>query len=136
MLKLIRSPITWMVGAEVVVVGALIGLAWHVVASSGKSVLSPPAVVASGPADETSSPLPQLPVSNPLSMRGPLPGLNADPLFWRDRLAHLNADQVYLEQLEWRIVHSAEDAAQHYLDNVVLPAIRRAEHAAGGGAVS
>ena len=67
---------------------------------------------------------------SPQRQRGPLPGLNVDPGFWRERLAQLNGDQVDLEQLEWRIVHSAEDAAKLYLETVVLPAIQRAERAA------
>jgi hypothetical protein len=50
-----------------------------------------------------------------------------DAGFWRFRLGRLNQDQVILEQLEWRIVHNAMDAAQHYVETVVLPSIARAE---------
>jgi hypothetical protein len=58
-----------------------------------------------------------------------LPGLNVDSGFWRQRLAQLNREQATLAQLEWRIVHSAMDAARHYVQTVVLPAVQRAEHA-------
>ena len=135
MRRLVRSPLAWMAVAEVLVVGALIAVAWHVVASSGHPVSSPAQLFAPGPTDDA-SPLPELPAFNPVNPHGPLPGLNVDPSFWRDRLAHLNEDQAYLEQLEWRIVRNAEDAIQRYLETVVLPAIQRAERAerAGGGA--
>ena len=132
MRKLVRSPLAWMIGAEVVVVAALVAVAWQVVASAGHPASLPAPVVAPGPTDDA-SPLPELPAFNPVNPRGPLPGLNVDPSFWRDRLRHVNEDQAYLEQLEWRIVRSAEDAVQHYLETVVLPAIRRAERSARAG---
>ena len=131
MRKLVRSPLAWMVAAEVFVVAALVAVAWHVVALAGHSVSPPAQVLAPGPTDDA-SPLPELPTFNPVNPRGPLPGLNVDPSFWRNRLAHLNEDQTYLEQLEWRIVRNAEDAIQRYLETVVLPAIQRAERAGGG----
>jgi hypothetical protein len=46
------------------------------------------------------------------------------------RLGQLNRDQVIFEQLEWRLVHSAMDTLQRYLETVVLPSIARAERAA------
>jgi hypothetical protein len=58
-----------------------------------------------------------------------LPGLNLDARFWQLRLSQLNRDQVFFEQLEWRVVKSAMDAAQGYLETVVLPSITRAERA-------
>jgi hypothetical protein len=60
-----------------------------------------------------------------------LPGLNLDSWFWRQRLAEINREQVVLEQLEWRIVHSAMATLKQYLETVVLPSVRRAEHAGG-----
>ena len=53
--------------------------------------------------------------------------LNLSSAFWRLRLGRLNQDQVFFEQLEWRIVHDAMDAAQRYVETVVLPSIARAE---------
>jgi len=50
----------------------------------------------------------------------------------RRRLADINREQVLLVRLEWRIVHAGMDAARSYVENVVLPAIRRAERAAVG----
>ena len=131
MRKLIRTPLTWMVVAEIAVVGALAVVAWNVVASASRPVAAAPALAPPDANADASTPLPDLPLLSPQrQQRGPLPGLNVDPGFWRERLGQLNGDQVDLEQLEWRIVHSAEDAAKLYLETVVLPAIRRAERAA------
>jgi len=130
MRNLIRSPLTWLLVAEVVMLGA-VGIAiWNFVATASRPVLASPDLQAPDGVGDTSSPLPALAAvrSNPL--RGPRPGLNVDSAFWRERLAQLNVDQVALERLEWRIVHGAMDAAVRYVETVVLPAVRSAE---GGG---
>lgn len=136
MRKLIRSPLTWMVAAELAVVSALVVLAWHVVASSSghPSPTSPVAVQPNDSAADPSPELPQLPDLSPRSRQGPPPGLNVDANFWRDRLGRINADQAYLERLEWAIVHSAEEAVDTYLATVVLPAIQHAERSGGAPA--
>jgi hypothetical protein len=131
MRNLIRSPLTWLVAAEIVVVGAIVAVAWNVVASAGHYPASQSIADAPQATDDPGSSLPQLPRLDNPAARGPLPGLAVDPGFWRQRLGNLNGDQVYLEQLEWQIVRSAEDAANRYLQTVVLPAISRAEHAGG-----
>jgi hypothetical protein len=126
---LIRSPLTWLVAAEIVVVGAIVALAWNVVASAGHTPVPQSVAEAPQATDDPGSDLPQLPELNSPAVRGPLPGLAVDPNFWRQRLGNLNGDQVYLEQLEWQIVRSAEAAVNRYLETVVLPALSRAEHA-------
>lgn len=126
-----RSPLTWMVVAEIVVVGALVAVAWNVVASANHPPATPAFDDAASPTDDSGSGLPQIPELNLRPTKGPLPGLNVDPGFWRGRLGSLNSDQVYLEQLEWRIVRNAELAVDQYLETVVLPAVQRAEHARG-----
>jgi hypothetical protein len=131
MRNLIRSPLTWLVAAEIVVVGAIVAVAWTVIASAGHSSVSQSIAQVPLATDDPGSSLPELPVANNPTARGPLPGLAIDPSFWRQRLGNLNGDQVYLEQLEWQIVRSAEDAVNRYLETVVLPAISRAEHAGG-----
>jgi hypothetical protein len=133
MRNLIRSPLTWMVSAELIVVAALIALAWNVVASANRSAAHP-TVAGAAPA-ATDDPAPGLPVLPQLpggQSKGPMPGLNLDPGFWDDRLGGLNQDQVYLEQLEWHILRNAETAVNQYLESVVLPAVRHAEQAGGG----
>lgn len=128
MRNLIRNPLTWMVVAEVVVVTALIVLAWSAIAAAAsRPALAAPAVSDTTGSADTTSPLPDLPTLVSPSSPGPLPGLNVDPRFWLNRLQGLNQDQVYFEQLEWRIVSAGTEAAQRYLETVVLPSVQRAE---------
>jgi hypothetical protein len=130
MRNLIRQPLTWMVIAECVVVAVLLVLVWNLVATSASHVGAAPIQAAAPPAQDSISPLPDL-AETPPSARAQLPGLNFNPAFWRQRLGQLNREQVGLEQIEWRIVHGAMDAAQRYLETVVLPAVVRAERARG-----
>jgi len=135
MRRLIRTPLTWMVVAEFVVVGLLVVVAWSVLASSFRPAVGGPAAAAPDAAPNVGtedSPLPDIPAITGQGARGPLPGLNLSSSFWRARLADINREQVLLVRLEWRIVHAGMDAARSYVENVVLPAIRRAERAAVG----
>lgn len=130
MRNLIRSPLTWMVVAEMVVVGALIALAWNAVGSAVRPAVANPAVVAPDPATRDTSSLPDIASVVGQSTRGPLPGLNTGAAFWRARLAELNREEAWVAQLEWRLVHAAMVAARDYVEKVVLPSITRAERAA------
>ena len=121
-----------MVAAELLVVTGLVYAALSMAMQARVSAAPPQATLPQVAASEPPSPLPDLPVRGAPGSRGPSPGLNVDALFWRTRLAQLNADQVVLEQLEWRIVHAAMDAARRYVELTVLPSIQRAEHAGGG----
>jgi len=131
MRKMVRAPLTWMIVAECVVVGALLLVAWHVIAGvaapGSAAPLTFPALEAS-PAD-TALPAAGAPSVGATS-HGPPPGLNVGFAFWRLRLAGLNRDQAEFEAMEWRITHAVMEAARNYLETVVLPAVR---HAEGGG---
>jgi hypothetical protein len=127
MRNLIRQPLTWMVIAECVVVALLLVLVWNLVASTAAHGGASQIQAAVPPAQDSTSTQPELPEQPRPAARVQLPGLNFDPGFWRVRLGQLNREQVGLEQIEWRIVHGAMDAAQHYLETVVLPAVVRAE---------
>ena len=130
MRNLIRQPLTWMVIAECVVVAMLIVVVWNVVATAAvqHGTTAPAQVIDSGAAP-SDSPLPDVTVGSGPARQVQLPGLNIDAGFWRSRLNQLNRDQVFFEQLEWRITRNAMDAAQAYLETVVLPSITRAERA-------
>jgi hypothetical protein len=128
MRRFIRSPLTWAVVAEVVVVGSLLLVAWSAVRSAGRPGVAVPAIAApQGGAVEHGSPLPEIPAITGQGATGPVPGLNVNSAFWRTRLAELNRDQAILAELEWRLVHAAMNAVRDYVEGVVLPAIRRAE---------
>ena len=126
MRKLIRSPLTWLIALECVVVGALAVVAWNVVSSALRpSFAAPISLPVTAP--ETPPSLPDLPSSVSPPARGPLPGLNLNSAFWRTRLEQLNREQAAFVALEWHIVHAAMDAVRGYVEDVVVPAIRRAE---------
>jgi hypothetical protein len=130
MRNLLRQPLTWMVIAECIVVALLIVVVWNVVASAAMQHSGvAPIQAADAPAVASSSPLPDLTAVEGHASPALLPGLNLDARFWQVRLNQLNRDQVFFEQLEWRVVRSAMDAAQGYLETVVLPSITRAERA-------
>lgn len=128
--KLLRQPLTWMVLSECAIVAALAMVAWHLIASqplphtSATSSASAPAQAqAAAPGSDSlatqfTSPVRQL-----------LPGLNVDTNFWKRRLSDLNRGENAFEQLEWRLVHSAMDAATRYVKSVVMPSLARAERA-------
>jgi hypothetical protein len=127
MRDLLRKPLTWMVIAECIVITLLTVVVWNMLAAAATQH---PGVAATQaidtPADQATSPPPDLTEAKS-SAPGPLPGLNVNSDFWRQRLGRLNQDQVIFEQLEWRIVHNAMDAAQRYVETVVLPSIAQAE---------
>jgi hypothetical protein len=130
MRRFIRSPLTWAIVAEVVVVGSLLFVAWSAIRSAGRPGVAVPVIAApEGGAVEDGSPLPEIPAITGQGATGPLPGLNVNSSFWRTRLAELNRDQAVLAELEWRLVHAAMNAVRDYVEGVVLPAIRRAERA-------
>ena len=131
MRNLLRKPLPWMVLSECAIVAALAMVAWHMVVSppvpqiSGVPSASPAVRVgaATGPASEAVAGQSKGP-AHPL-----LPGLNLDANFWRVRLSDLNRGESAFEQLEWKLVHSAMDAARRYVKSVVLPSLSRAERA-------
>jgi hypothetical protein len=127
MRNLLRKPLSWMVLAECAVVAALVIAAWHLVATTPVTDPSGPAAVAPPPqAGGATGPVPpSFPAPSP--RRAELPGLNIGAGFWRSRLAELNRGQAQFEMLEWRLVHSAMDAARRYVESVVLPSLARAE---------
>ena len=127
MRNLIRTPLTWLVLAEFAVVGALMVVTWNVVGSAARGGLAAPQSAAPAPATDDPSPLPDIPEPSRPGLRGPLPGLNLDSAFWRQRLQELNRDQALFVELEWRVVHASMDAIHRYLETVVLPSIRAAE---------
>ena len=129
MRNLIRQPLTWMVIAECIVVALLIVVVWNVVATAATQHVGTPAQAIDAPAAASPSPLPDLTAPEGQANPAQLPGLNLDARFWQVRLNQLNRDQVFFEQLEWHVVKSAMDAAQGYLETVVLPSITRAERA-------
>jgi hypothetical protein len=118
-----------MVIAECIVVTLLIVVVWNVVAAASTQRVA--GSVAQGLSTPTSSPAapppPDVAQASKAARPVQLPGLNLNSGFWRVRLGQLNSEQVVFEQLEWRLVHSAMDAAQGYLETVVLPSITRAE---------
>ena len=126
MRKLIRSPLTWMVAAELLVVALLVVFAWSVVANASRPPALSPSIALPDSSSADTSELPDVPGVKP-EPGGPVPGLNLSSAFWRARLAQLNREQVVLAQLEWRLVHGAMEAMKRYVETVVLPAVRRAE---------
>lgn len=129
MRSLLRKPLTWMVLAEVCVLAALFGVTLHVLAGARHDSLPPLILPAATPAQDSSVADISPDVLSPPTPSGPelLPGLNVDPAFWRARLAGLNEAEAQFEALEWRIVHSALDTVERYIDTVVVPAVERAE---------
>ena len=127
MRNLLSKPLTWMILAECVVVATLILVAWHWITASAQAASAPPAISLPASAPDATAPASPA-VPKPLkAIARQLPGLNVDAGFWRLRLVELNRDEAAFELLEWRIVHSAMDTVQSYLESVVLPSVERAE---------
>jgi hypothetical protein len=121
-----------MVAAEVVVVAALAGVAWHEIAGAVPGPAPAASPVISSPGDSTAPDVPSSALIPPRPGAMPLlPGLNVDPAFWRKRLTGLNQAEAQFEALEWRIIHSAMETVRTYVETVVIPAIEQAEKGRG-----
>ena len=117
-----------MVVSECVIVVALAMVAWHMVASPPTAHVAGAGVaVPTARANEPLAATPRTIVGKANAPKPLVPGLNMDSSFWKLRLAELNRSESAFEQLEWRIVHSAMDAARRYVRSVVLPAMAQAE---------
>ena len=117
-----------MILAECVVVGALVAVSWQLL--GGHQSAPAVAVLSPQPSDVATSPSPAAAIKLQLPARPAhrqVPGLNVDTAFWGLRLGELNKDEAALEAIEWQLTHAAQEAAHHYLESVVLPAIHHAE---------
>jgi hypothetical protein len=130
---LLRHRLALVVAAEVLIVVAFCGAAWHVWHSRqvgpGLAARQPPAATSTAPTSIPSVPAPPtVPgVSPPPPRSGPTPGIRTDGDFLLRQMRDLNHDQSALEGAEWRAVKAVIDAARSYLQTVVLPAVGRAE---------
>jgi hypothetical protein len=142
--RVIRRPIAWLIAAEIVVVAALGAVTWSVItermaggssAASGP-VLTQPLDTASPQPSAGASPSPNLTAglhsSPPARALGPTPGMSTDADFWRAHLSRVNRDDAGWEQAQWRIARAVVEFARGYLEQVVIPAIERAEGGAHG----
>jgi hypothetical protein len=137
MLRILRRPFTWLVVAEVVVVGGLAAATAHVFASRAEAPaaaepLPLPAASGSPPSRPTprltASPGAVVAVTTPTPRRvGPTPGLDTSAGFLGARLKAINRDESAWERSEWTIIQAVLGFARAYIDSVVLPGVRAAE---------
>jgi hypothetical protein len=126
-----------MVAAEVAIVAALFGAAWHLLANrldGGQAT-----VIRAGPANlrpRTPDPVQGIvpgraigPGRAAASPRPPvaLPGLATDPAFWQRQFRAIDADESAWQRAQWQILQSAMSAIRTYFQRVILPAVERAE---------
>ena len=125
-----QRPLIALLVLEALIVVAFLAVAWNVwqshhVESHTQPVGGPRSAI--GEARQAYPPLPgSLPT--PPTAGSPAPGVRTDPPFVARQLSAINRDQSALEQVEWRLLEAVVRAARGYLENVVLPAIRRSQH--------
>ena len=137
MIRLLSRPLTYLVLGECCVLIALGVAVWHLIphpAPQSRAALTPaPPGAAPAPAPEArpAQPPPAAPhpppSSRPPSMGSATAAAGRDPAFWAERLKTLNRDQSELQQSQWRLLDAALGAARGYLDEVVVPAVERAQ---------
>ncbi len=124
-------PIFWIVGAEVVVVAALLAFAWHLFQSQSAGGAAPgaggPVSVPGNRARPTAEPRRSPAVTPPSPSAAPKAG-RLEAQFPVD-LSRLNRDQAALEQAQSSLVARLSAALRDYLERVVVPAVLRAESA-------
>ena|SRR5487761_441911 len=125
--RLLRQPLPWIVVSECVIVAALAMVAWQLVASP-PSRQAPGVQAAYSAAQSSEAAMPSS--HGAAGQSGPtltgLSGLNVNASLWRSRLTDLNRGESAFQQIEWRLVHSAMNAARRYVESVVMPSLARA----------
>jgi hypothetical protein len=132
--RLRRSPLTWIVAAELCVMLALGYFAWHLI--GGQQNRPAPSTGQAEPEPYPSQSPPPFFTPMPAAARSPRPGSGPpgpgadrtrDPVQLPFELDALNRDQARLEAQQWALVKTVTRAVQTYLERVVLPAVLRAE---------
>ena len=127
---LLRRPLAWLVAAEVVVCVALVGAAWHLVATTAVAAATAPAlpsaVAAPAPSDSPPPAFAQ-PGGAPSPHPTARPGLGLDGRFLGGLLDGLNADQAAFENGEWSALQALSVAIRLYIERVMVPAVEKAE---------
>lgn len=134
--SLLRKPFLLLVAGEVAVLSTLGYGAWHFLQSNGGPPAQPASATASAPQVATHSspnpvsggPVPAVPAAPHPSAT---PGYRTDPLFFNNQTWDMNREQSALEHAEWQIAHAIMTGAHRYIDDVILPAVRKAQRAAG-----
>src|SRR3989442_14757259 len=121
-----------MVMAELVVVVALVLVAWHTFAGA----LGPRSTPEIGfPAAEASPADTALPAAGVTAgggaYHGPFPGLNLGIGFWRSHLGNLNRDEAAFEALEWRVTPAVMAGGRALVETGAPPGGRGARKGAG-----
>ncbi|MDQ6771910.1 MAG: hypothetical protein M3024_02810 [Candidatus Dormibacteraeota bacterium] len=141
---IVRRPLTFLVLAELAVLGALGFIAWgvwHPGLDSARSVATTPPSGALRPAPSPGArgalnrPGPQLPgpagaAAPTPKAPGPTPGLARNPAFLSSQLHRLNGDESALYTAEWRVVGLATTAIRNYIANVIVPLVDRSSRGA------
>jgi hypothetical protein len=139
LIALVRPPFVWLLVAEVVLLGIVGSVGWHVwqqrVAPIGVALAPPassprpaatPAARGRPPLTTARSPSPP-PVASAGPMPGPTPGIRTDAQFLSRQMVELNRVESALVDLEWRVTSAVVGAIQSYVARVVLPAVETAE---------
>jgi hypothetical protein len=124
---LLRRPLTWLVAGEIVVMVALFALAWHLLQTHQAPV--PPIEISRPVPSPSPASTPAVPTAaiQPSERPTPHAGLATDPATWIEQFAFINRDQAAWQKAEWNLLQAAVKAIRDYVDNVVLPALTRAE---------
>jgi hypothetical protein len=132
--RLRRSPLTWIVAAELCVMLAIGYFAWHLISgpqsrpAPGAGTVEPEPTLSQSP-PPIFTPLPAATRSSRPGTGQPAPGSDRtrDPAQLPFELDALNRDQARLEGEQWALVKAVTRALRTYIERVVLPAVLRAE---------
>lgn len=133
--SLLRKPFLLLVAGEVAVLSTLGYGAWRFLHSNGAppapsaaTTTAPQVATSSSPNPVSGGPAPAVPAApHPTAT----PGYRTDPVFFNNQTWDMNREQSALEHAEWQIAHAIMTGAQRYIDDVILPAVRKAQRAGG-----
>ncbi len=138
--RLRRSPLAWMVTAELCLMLALGYFAWHLFAGRQHGPPAPGLAQAERDLHPTASPPPlhtPIPTATRPVRPGASPGPSApdrlrDPALLRTQMDAWNRDQARWEAEEWALIKELTSAVRAYLEQMVVPAVLLAEEQAHG----
>jgi hypothetical protein len=132
-----RRPLAWVIAAETAVTAAFVLAAAHLLAASlpaapaavPLAAPSLPPTLAATPADVAPDVTGLVPASGTGSP-APQPALGQSAGFLGGLLSGLNRDQASFERAQWSALQALAGAIRSYIEDVVVPAVEKAERGA------